>query len=165
MGQRLFRHQASTDMGAPFCHSSDSRGCLDSESFLSPTIHICVGLLLSSLLLRPCIELLSLSQETMCRASDRSSYTRPARLVLGTGMMLPAASLIHTTCVSPDMRGRSIFDSCRLLHLLHRDRSMPRSAAMSITAVRRYIPESVETLTFHTPFTQEHAHRNLTITP
>lgn len=122
---------------------------------------ICVGHLLSSQLLRPCMEPLLLSQETMRPVSTGPVRTRPARLVLGTGMIPPAASLIHTTPVSPDMRGRSIFDSCNLLHLLHHDRFMTRSAAMSITAVRRHTAESVATLPFHTPFTQERAHRNL----
>ena len=41
--------------------------------------------------------------------------TRPTRLALGTGMIPRAASLIHTT-VSPDVRGRFIFDSCSVLH-------------------------------------------------
>ncbi|KAJ4987216.1 hypothetical protein SVAN01_07227 [Stagonosporopsis vannaccii] len=108
-------------VGHPAAFRQKAAAASIQSPFLSPIAHICVDHIVSSLLLRPCIEPLLLSQETMRPTIDRSSSYKTRTPRPRSSMILLAASLIHTTSVSPDMRGRSIFDNCSLLHFLHND--------------------------------------------
>src|SRR5690242_5726177 len=111
-GHRLLRHQAGTDKGGPSV-ILQTAAAASTQSPSSALSYIYVWVFFSILCsFARALNYIYCLRKRCAVLPTGPAHTRPARLVLSTGMMLPAASLIHTTCVSPDMRGCSIFDSC-----------------------------------------------------